>query len=152
MSGKNVKKMIKLLDILEEITEGKQVGTLYHFTRTGELTSILSNNILKASDTWAPMDNPKPFNSFTRNKNGWDVGGFPTDVRIMIDGDKLSHKYKIQPFDMGYGVDEMEERIYKDIPNIKDYILDITINTKTKGAYDIHKDMLKDLYPKFNII
>ena len=46
----------------------------------------------------------------------------------------------------------MEERVYKDIPNIKDYILDITINTKTKGNYDIHKDILKDLYPKFKII
>jgi hypothetical protein len=118
--------MIKLTDLLKE---AKQVGTLYHFTRTGELINILENNILKASDMWATNDDLRPFNAFTRNKNGWDVGGFPTDVRISIDGNKLSDKYKIQPFNMGFGVDEMEERVYKDILNIKNYITDITINT-----------------------
>ena len=141
--------MIKLTDILRE---AKQVGTLYHFTGTGPLISILENNILKASDSWATNDDLRPFNAFTRNKNGWDVGGFPTDVRISIDGDKLSNKYKIQPFNMGFGVDEMEERIYKDIPNIKNYITDITINTKTKGNYEWHKDTINKLYPEVKII
>ena len=140
---------IKLIDLLNE---GKQVGLLYHFTRTNELTGILQNNILKASDMWATNDDLRPFNAFTRNKNGWDVGGFPTDVRITLDGDKLSNKYKIRPFDMGFGVDEMEERIYKDILNIKDYILDITINTKTKGNYNLYKDILQQLYPQLKLI
>ena len=140
--------MIKLLDILNE---AKQVGTLYHFTRTGELINILESNILKASDMWSTNDDPRPFNAFTKNKNGWDVGGFPTDVRIAIDGDKLSNKYKIQPFDMKFGVDEMEERIYKDIPNIKNYITSITINTKIKGNYEIHKDIINTLYPELKI-
>lgn len=135
--------MIKLINLLNE---GKQVGILYHFTRTGELISILENNILKASNMWATNDDLRSFNSFTRNKNGWNVGGFPTDVRITLDGNKLSNKYRIQPFNMNFGVDEMEERIYKDILNIRNYILNIDINTKN-GAYDIHKDILKDLYP-----
>ena len=91
--------MIKLTDLLNE---GKQVGPLYHFTRTGELINILKSNILKVSDQWATNDDLRPFNSFTRNKNGWDVGGFPTDVRITIDGNKLSNKYKIKPFNMGF--------------------------------------------------
>ena len=142
-------KRIKLIDLLNE---AKQVGVLYHFTRTGELISILKDNILKASDTWATTDDFRPFNAFTRNKNGWDVGGFPTDVRITIDGNKLSNKYKIQPFNMGFGVDEMEERVYKDIPDIKNYIIDITINTKTKGNYEIHKDTINNLYPNTKII
>jgi hypothetical protein len=136
----------------EQLGEGKQVGTLYHFTRTGELIGILENNILKASDMWATNKDSRPFNAFTRNKNGWNVGGFPTDVRISIDGDKLSNKYKIQPFNMEFGVDEMEERVYKDIPNIKNYITDITINTKTKGNYEIHKDIINKLYPTINLI
>jgi hypothetical protein len=140
--------MIKLINLLHE---AKQVGILYHFTRTGELISILENNILKASDMWATNNDLRPFNAFTRNKNGWDVGGFYTDVRIAIDGDKLSNKYKIQPFNMGFGVDEMEERIYKTIPNIKDYILNITINTK-RGAYDMDKDILNNLYPDLKTI
>jgi hypothetical protein len=141
--------MIKLIDLLYE---AKQVGTLYHFTRTGELIGILENNILKASDMWATNKDSRSFNAFTRNKNGWNVGGFPTDVRISIDGDKLSNKYKIQPFNMGFEVDEMEERIYKDIPNIKNYITDITINTKTKGNYEWHKDTINKLYPEVKII
>jgi len=56
--------------IWKDIKEGKQVGLLYHFTRTGELIGILQSNILKASDQWATDDDPRPFNSFTRNKNG----------------------------------------------------------------------------------
>ena len=138
--------------IWKDIKEGKQVGLLYHFTRTGELIGILQSNILKASDQWATDDDPRPFNSFTRNKNGWDVGGFPTDVRITIDGDKLSNKYKIQPFNMDFGVDEMEERIYKDIPNIKDYILDITVYVGEYNNWEIHKDILNSLYPNINLI
>ena len=139
-------------DIWKNLKEGKQVGLLYHFTRTGNLITILKDNILKASDTWATNDDPRPFNSFTRNKNGWDVGGFPTDVRITIDGDKLSNKYKIQPFNMDFGVDEMEERIYKDIPNIKDYILDITVYVGGYNNWEIDKDILNSLYPNINLI
>jgi hypothetical protein len=138
--------------IWKGLKEGKQVGTIYHFTNTGNLISILKDNILKASDQWATNDNLRPFNSFTRNKNGWDVSGFPPDVRITIDGDKLSNKYKIQPFNMDFGVDEMEERIYKDIPNIKDYILDITILDSEYSNWEIHKDILNSLYPNINLI
>jgi hypothetical protein len=139
-------------NIWKDLKEGKQVGLLYHFTRTGNLITILKDNILKASDAWATNDDPRPFNSFTRNKNGWDVGGFPTDVRITIDGDKLSNKYKIQPFNMDFGVDEMEERIYKDIPNIKDYILDITVYVGGYNNWEIDKDILNSLYPNINLI
>jgi hypothetical protein len=139
-------------DIWKGLKEGKQVGLLYHFTKTGNLIGILQSNILKASDQWATNDDPRPINSFTRNKNGWDVGGFPTDVRITIDGDKLSNKYKIQPFDMDFGVDEMEERIYKDIPNIKDYILGITILDDEYSGWRMDKDILNNLYPNINII
>jgi len=139
-------------DIWKDLKEGKQVGLLYHFTRTGNLITILKDNILKASDAWATNDDPRPFNSFTRNKNGWDVGGFPTDVRITIDGNKLSNKYKIQPFNMDFGVDEMEERIYKDILNIKDYILDITVYIDGYNNWEIDKDILNSLYPNINLI
>jgi len=140
--------MIKLIDLLNE---AKHVGVLYHFTRTGELISILKDDILKASDAWATTKDLRPFNAFTRNENGWDVGGFPTDVRITIDGNKLSNKYKIQPFNMDFGVDEMEERVYKDIHDIKNYIIDITINPK-KGNYEIHKGIINNLYPNVKII
>ena len=36
--------MIKLVDILKEITEGKQVGTLYHYTENWLLKQIIETN------------------------------------------------------------------------------------------------------------
>jgi hypothetical protein len=36
--------MIKLSNLIKEITEGKQVGTLYHFTSLKNLVSIIKNN------------------------------------------------------------------------------------------------------------
>jgi hypothetical protein len=53
---------------------------------------------------------------------------------------------------MDFGVDEMEERIYKDIPNIKDYILDITVYVGGYNNWEIDKDILNSLYPNINLI
>jgi hypothetical protein len=89
--------MIKLKDLLKE---GKQVGKLYHYTSTKGLEGILDSDELYAS-TERYKGRTLYFVSFTRNKNfhkkgaDWDV---KTTYRITIDGDKLSNKYKIQPF------------------------------------------------------
>jgi len=89
--------MIKLKDILNE---AKQVGILYHYTSKAGLKSILDSNELNIT-TESYRDHTLYFISFTRNKNfhrkgnNWNV---KTDYRITIDGDKLSNKYKIQPF------------------------------------------------------
>jgi len=89
--------MIKLRDILNE---AKQVGILYHYTSKAGLKSILDSNELNIT-TESYRDHTLYFISFTRNKNfhrkgnNWNV---KTDYRITIDGDKLSNKYKIQPF------------------------------------------------------
>ena len=39
--------MIKLVDILKEITEGYQFGVLYHYTEEWQLEKIIQSNILK---------------------------------------------------------------------------------------------------------
>ena len=89
--------MIKLKDILNE---AKQVGILYHYTSKAGLKSILDSNELNIT-TESYRDHTLYFISFTRNKNfhrkvnNWNV---KTDYRITLDGDKLSNKYKIQPF------------------------------------------------------
>ncbi len=89
--------MIKLLDLLKE---AKQVGTLYHYTSAAGLKGILESNKLNAS-TERYKGHTLYYVSFTRNKNfhkkgaNWNV---KTDYRITINGDKLSNKYKIQPF------------------------------------------------------
>lgn len=89
--------MIKLVDLL---VEDKQVGLLYHYTSLDGLKGILSSNSIKASEE-EYMGHHLYYVSFTRNKNfhkktsNW---GVKTDYRITIDGNKLSNRYKIQPF------------------------------------------------------
>jgi hypothetical protein len=76
------------MNYIEFINERKQVGILYHFTMIHALGKILETNSLKSH---------YPYISFTRNKS------FETSsqVRIVIDGDKLSDKYRIEPFAYG---------------------------------------------------
>lgn len=86
--------MIKLKDILNE---AKQIGNLYHFTFFQEgntLFKILKSGVLKPSS--ARMEK-NGYISFTRNKSLGNLQ-FYKPVRITIDGDKLSNKYKIQPY------------------------------------------------------
>jgi hypothetical protein len=117
--------MIKLINILREITEGKQVGTLYHYTFTWYLYKIIKTNTLESEDDWV---------SFTRSKdkNQFEISQDSNCV-IVVDGDKLSNKYKIKPFqDLGFisigGVeDEMEERVLGPINDLNKYIIKIII-------------------------
>ena len=129
--------MIKFIDLLKEnLLEAKQVGDLYHFTSEAGAIGILKDNKLNGSKSIS-----KKQISFTRNKNyltQTDVGGKSTImIRIAVDGEKLSNKYKVQPtnfFPGRYGEkgirqDEFEEIIKKDgIDNIKNYIKEITID------------------------
>ena len=86
--------------ITENITEGKQVGTLYHYTSADGLKGILQSNSIRASKEYY-LGNDIYFVSFTRNKNFHKKGSafdVKMDYRITLDGDKLSNKYKIKPF------------------------------------------------------
>lgn len=84
--------------IHELLNEGKQVGTLYHFTTIISACKIMENDEIKGGyrgefDSWGI--------SFTRDKNFSQkgkriIGG--TGVVFVVDGDKLSNKYKIAPF------------------------------------------------------
>lgn len=140
----------------KNITESKQVGLLYHYTSDNGLRGIKSQNFLRCgaeslNHQWVY------FISFTRDKNFHKQKNHlnnKMEYRITLDGDKLSHKYKIQPmaYDPGDPIavlskyddeetirnlrnrtgeyDEKEERIvFKDgnggIPNISNYILAI---------------------------
>ena len=82
------------------LNEGKQVGTLYHYTSAAGLKSILQSNRINASEESYNYED-QYFVSFTRNKNFHKRGmmsGVKTEYRITLDGNKLSNKYKIQPF------------------------------------------------------
>jgi hypothetical protein len=152
--------MIKLLDLL---FEAKKVGILYHWTDLENLISILKSNTLRANVTEGykgldfrtkinPELNIKPHVSFTRMK-GKTYGNnkiFALGCALEIDGDKLSNNYKIVPYSMfnyhkskaGEYIDdyenaqymaEYEERIYKNITNIKNYIRYIILDGRLLG-------------------
>jgi len=90
------------------IDEGKQVGVLYHFTEPTRLKSILGNKGLKSF---------REYISFTRNFNLQKQSIYLKDstIRLAFDGNKLSEKFKIEPFlddvNGGRGSGEYEERI-----------------------------------------
>jgi len=124
--------MIQLIDLLRE---AKQVGIIYHYTTFDNGLKILKANQLKAGET-ADSTKLKPIYgvSFTRDKRfhnnhnvGFDVSSFgqKPQVRFTIDGDKLSDKYKIQPYaqiggsgrlEKGREEFEAEERVILDKP------------------------------------
>jgi hypothetical protein len=150
--------MIKLIDILKEITEGKQVGTLYHFTDLSSLLNILKTNTLKASSKFEK--DKLPTVSLTRDKLG-DIGGVggtgTKTVRISIDGNKLSNKYKITPYnyysnypDYKESEDEMEEIVQGDIKNIIDYIIEVRISPNSDSLYN--PNFIKNLIGKYPFI
>ena len=87
--------MIKLIDILKEITEGRQIGEIYHFTSLDSIPDILESGKLEPA---IDRSEKLGFISFTRNRALSTLGGFKSQVRITIDGDKLSNKYQILPY------------------------------------------------------
>jgi len=142
--------MIKLVDILKEINEGKQVGTLYHFTSLKNLLSIIQNNTLVASNTTDFIDKKIKVQciSLTRtsNKKQFSIASESGCV-LVLDGDKLSNNYKITPYhdpnqyyfsDEEY--DEMEERICKDILNLNKYIIKIILYKSTPEIESLLKE------------
>lgn len=136
-----------------KIFEGKQVGVIYHFTSIYSLYRILSAS---KPNLYTPLN----YISCTRNSNmkSKELRLEKQCCRITLDGDKLSHKYKIKPhFDERYTVpEEREERIinnHKPI-ELEKYIIRIdilenppiniynrsVINTYTfKDQYLLHK-------------
>jgi hypothetical protein len=125
--------MIKLLDLIE----AKQVGILYHFTLLKNLSFIIKNNTLIASNTTGSINKKLKIQcvSLTRtlNKNQFNIAN-KSECVLILDGNKLSNNYKINPFhdsnqyyfsDEEY--DEMEERICKDITNLNKYIIKIIL-------------------------
>jgi hypothetical protein len=103
-----MKDLIKQL-LREELLEGKNIGPLYHFTNYRGLIGIIANDFRLKSDIL-------PYVSFTRNKN-FKSSGIPMQVRITIDGNTLSNRYRLQSYAdvrAGYGrgtEDESEERV-----------------------------------------
>jgi len=152
--------MIKLRDIL---FEAKQVGVIYHYTTIDNLFSIMKRNYLSSGkfedDNSISFTRDKLFANTPRTNIG-------TDVRLVIDGNKLSSKYKIEPYQFTGSVktnidfgefdfpsmtwvgDEQEERLYLPknksvLDNVKDSIIKIEFPKK----WDSLKFVLSKITP-----
>lgn len=147
------------------ISEGKQVGTLYHFTRLGNLSNMLddgfdmtsNNEYISFTRDYNLIDYETRKNQLAKNakmSNNWGEDYF---VRLSIDGDKLSNRYKIEPFmDIKNGVShkssESEERI-KGKSSLDDYIIQIDIVYGSLDKNNLEKELQKTkLYNKYNVI
>ena len=141
----------------EQLDESKQVGTIYHYTTFNSGLKILQSNQLKSSDA-ADSTNAKPVFaiSFTRDKRFHDnhVVGFEESsfgntpqLRLTLDGNKLSNRFKVQPYSQGGVFDkgkksfEAEERIISDKPftiPLSDYLIsvDVLVEYKKPGKDD----------------
>lgn len=90
--------MIQTFDQYWELNESKQVGVIYHFTFIENLSLIIESNCLKSYNV--PLIGIQlPTISLTRDKLLYKKPktGIGVDVRISLDGTKLSEKYKIEP-------------------------------------------------------
>ena len=138
--------MIKLVDLLKEINEGKQVGTLYHVVNMYGFVHNLVNNRFDGT-----VGNDKTV-SFTRCKDYIKYGEYPVLARFVLDGDKMSNNYKFTPIDEfpdrlgNYNdyPDECEE-ITKTINNINKYIIKIEISKKILNQIKLDDDDYKML-------
>jgi hypothetical protein len=85
------------------IDEAKQVGIIYHFTSVNNLIGIVRKNVMYSNLGYI---------SFTRNSR---LGYNDAEVRIMFDGDKMSNKFKFEPFQHkgAYSYDKDIETIRK---------------------------------------
>jgi hypothetical protein len=156
--------MIKLIDILKEINEAKQIGDIYHFTSTDALAEMIKNFNNLTLDILDGSEAAEGYYSFTRNPNLGTLSEEKHHIRIKLDGDKMSTKYKFEPYaDVKSGEDflkggsyfEAEERINsKGKPlNLTPYIEEITILDPESfkdyldtswGGTNQYDDILKD--------
>lgn len=138
--------MIKLSNILKDLlTEAKQVGDLYHFTSINSIPEILKTRILIPNEEGAVSTTIRPnmlTSGFHYLKNNV--------ARLMLDGNKISTKYKIQPF--SYDNEDLgEEQIitngenFSFLPYLKR--IDLFVNKPN----DPKLEKLKDLLTQTNI-
>ena len=130
------------------LSEGKQVGILYHFTRLSNLANMLDDGFdMKSNHKYVSftrdynlIDYHKKSNQISKNFEFQDSWGNDTVVRLAIDGDRLSNRYKIQPFmdttnDVTPQSTEQEE-IIKGNADIEKYITQIDV---VYGSLDVDK-------------
>ena len=95
---------MKLKKILNEILiEGKQVGVVYHFTAFHSSVKILKSNLLNANRSTQRIDtktiSTTRDKNFVKIRNGDSTLGGDPEIGFVLDGTKLSNRYKVMPYD-----------------------------------------------------
>lgn len=125
------------------VLESKQRHILYHFTNLYNFNEMLEKRM---GFCLGGLSSYKSYVSFTRNFNmiSSELRPDKYSVRIVIDGNKLSNKYKIQPYiDKNYvnrNHGEWEEKIDIDdfgCVDILDCITEVNIMNKPLLNHDI---------------
>ena len=144
----------QLTESTDIINEGKQVGIIYHYTDKKGLDGILKSNLIKTSEEYY-LGHRLHYVSFTRNKNFHKKGssfGVKIEYRVTIDGNKLSNRYKINPFayipgwnyENSYDYDWLEDESESDV---RDFL-------NATGEYDEQEERItfkkKDKIPNIN--
>ena len=135
-----------MLRFKEYLEEAKQVGVLYHFTAFNTAWEILSDMVLKSGGEGGisiggsfSIPIKRNFISLTRNFNLKHVSNLKQNwasTRIVFDGNKLSNKYKIEPYvDIEFGItrkdfEQAEERIIGKEIKIKGTVIQVDILKK----------------------
>ena len=140
-------RLIRRYEDREYRTEAKQVGTLYHVCTLDAFANRIiedkelgtKNNLHSSGKYWNGLLKTYNAVSFTRDK----LFVVPTDeiresnilFQIVVDGDKLSNKYKIIPYQDLISVDypklsQKEEVVIGPITNFKSYIKEVHFDIK----------------------
>ena len=155
---------------LKQLFERKSYSELYHFTNVQKMMSILKENTLEGFLTsglgYKTISLTRNFNlkDIIHRNISWGA------VRLIIDGEKLSDKYKIMPFYDLLNIEdpilaknkkytESEEVVIADkIYPIMKYIKQIDINSSEISSYEkqdiidfTEKNVNKNVYTYKNI-
>ena len=162
MNYKSLERRIKFLES-NLLLESKQVGIIYHVcTLDAYLKYILPKDTLSASGKYINhLYGGNDWVSFTRDvlfvTNTKHIADSPILIQLVIDGDKLSERYKVRPYnDLAFGPQaadvgddglgntdfddsddipewrEMEECVKGPIKNISKYITEVHIDLHGK--------------------
>lgn len=116
----------QLKNLSKELTERKNVGVIYHFTSYEGMIAIINDN-MKLKNMFGEVNDKYRYISFTRDKRLVSDTIY-NDVRITVDGTKLSDKYQIRPYadtSSGYGRTKHDEKEERALVKPKDGFVDI---------------------------
>ncbi len=122
---------------IKNINESKQVGVLYHYTDVGSILDIIEDDSLNSEGGTI---------SFTRDSRMHDTtvmdGVQGGSCRLVLNGDMLSYKYKVRPYNFYYPDLKSARPTFKSSMEVTD---DNTLYSGTESEEAIMTDSIKDI-------